>query len=240
MGLPKRIRGLRTALLVLFSFFFSTLSDSPNHSHANPKIVYVSPFSSEPRFQHSASERQENSVVPLPGTGSSDYGLNPLPRLRNHDYSNAPIVEDPKYAVEEPFDIRVQSPSHVDEPLHVHVQVPADSQPAYGEVTQDTYAQQSEPQIHVQSPTHIDEPLHIHVQVPAEPVSAADSYGEPAPDTYGEPALATYEAETPAPIPQEAPASPPAPALGLLQLLPLFVITVLAVIASTIVGAILG
>jgi len=249
MGLPKRIRGLRTAFLVLLSFFYSTLSDSPNHSHTNPKIVYVSPFSSEPRYQHSASERQENSVIPLAGTGSSDYGL-PLPRLRNHDYSNAPIVEDPKYATGEPFDIRVQSPSHVDEPLHVHVQVPEDqqaaySQPAYGEVTQDTYAQQSEPDIHVQSPTHIDEPLHIHVQVPAEPVPAPDSYGQPAPDTYGvEPALATYEAEAEAPIPQEIPpepqAAPPAPALGLLQLLPLFVITVLAVIASTIVGAILG
>lgn len=202
MGLPKRTRGLRTAFLVLFSFFYSTLSDSPNHSHTNPKIVYVSPFSSEPRYQHSASERQENSVIPLAGTGSNDYGLNPLPRLRNHDYSNAPIVEDPKYATGEPFDIRVQSPSH------------------------------------------IDEPLHIHVQVPAEPVPAPDSYGQPAPDTYGqpvvEPALATYEAEAPAPIPQETPAAPPAPALGLLQLLPLFVITVLAVIASTIVGAILG
>lgn len=225
MGLPKRTRGLRTAFLVLFSFFYSTLSDSPNHSHTNPKIVYVSPFSSEPRYQHSASERQENSVIPLAGTGSNDYGLNPLPRLKNHDYSNAPIVEDPKYATGEPFDIRVQSPSHIDEPLHIHVQVPADqqaaySQPAYGEVTQDTYAQHP------------------------EPVPAPDSYGQPAPDTYGqpvfEPALATYEAEAPAPIPQETPAAPPAPALGLLQLLPLFVITVLAVIASTIVGAILG
>jgi len=236
MGLPKRIRSLRTVSLVLFSFFYSTLSDSPNHSHANPKIVYVSPFSSEPRFQHSASERQENSVVPLPGTGSSDYGLNPLPRLKNHDYSNAPIVEDPKYATEEPFDIRVQSPSFVDEPLHIHVQVPEDqqaaySQPAYGEVTQDTYAQQAPDSY-------------------GKPVPAADSYGQPAPDTYGqpvvEPALATYEAEAPepAPTPQETPAepqaAPPAPALGLLQLLPLFVITVLAVIASTIVGAILG
>jgi len=244
MGLPKRIRGLRTASLVLFSFFYSTLSDSPNHSHTSPKIVYVSPFSSEPRFQHSASERQENSVVPLPGTGSSDYGVNPLPRLKNHDYSNAPIVQDPKYANEEPFNIHVQSPSFVNEPLHIHVQVPEDQQaaysiPAYGEVTQDTYTQQA--------PDSYGEPVPAADSY-GKPAPAVDSYGKPAPETYGqpvvEPALPTYEKDALPPVPQETPAvppaAPPAPALGLLQLLPLFVITVLAVIASTIVGAILG
>jgi len=199
MGLPKRIKGLRTTCLLLFNFFHATLSDSPNHSHANPKIVYVSPFSSEARIQQSASERDGNSVHPLPGTSSS-YSTNPLPILANHDYSNAVLIEDPKYAT-----------GLAEEPLHVHVQTPA--------VAEDDF------NVHVQSPTHVDETLHIHVDVPAE-----ETYAQPVEE------LDTYVPETP-PEPQVA---PPAPQLGLLQLLPLFVITVLAVIASTIVGALLG
>jgi len=196
MGLPKRIKGLRTTCLLLLNFFHATLSDSPNHSHANPKIVYVSPFSSEARIQ----QRDGNSVHPLPGTSSS-YPTNPLPILANHDYSNAVLIEDPKYAT-----------GLADEPLHVHVQSPA--------------LAEEDVNVHVQSPTHVDETLHIHVDVPAE-----ETYAQPVEE------LDTYVPETP-PEPQVAPA--PAPQLGLLQLLPLFVITVLAVIASTIVGALLG
>jgi len=238
MGLPKRIRGLRTTCLVLFNFFHATLSDSPNHSHANPKIVYVSPFSSEARIQQAASARQENSVYPLPGTASS-YSTNQLP-LINHDYSHAPIVEDPKYALpnslEEPFNVHVQSPGHVDEPLNIHIDVPTGQLGAYAGPAFDAYQQPvldvqevhevlaaDDFNVHVQSPTHVDETLHIHVEVPTEAPLI--------------PQLAVYEAEPPE---QVAPPAPPAPTLGILQLLPLFVITVLAVIASTIVGALLG
>ena len=213
-----RIRGLRTASLILFNLFNLTWSDSPNHSHANPKIVYVSPFSSEPRAHHSASDRQANSVVPLAGTvglGSSDYATNQLPLLKNHDYSNAVVVQDPAYATApELVDVQAVGPAHVDEPLHIHVDVP-EPQPAYTQSTQEIYSQ-----------------------------PAVETYGQPAPDTYGEPALDTYSYSTSTteapPAPPAEPQSAPAPSLGLLQLLPLFVITVLAVIASTIVGAIIG
>lgn len=208
MGLPKRIKGLRTTCLVLFNVFYATLADSPNHSHANPKIVYVSPFSSEARIQHSASERDGNSVHPLPGTSSSYATNQHLPILQPHDYSNAQVVEDPKYAVA----------GAAEEPLHLHVQTPS--------VAEDDV------NVHVQSPTHVDETLHIHVDVP-DPQPTYGQESEPIVEEYGvEPQQETYEPE-----PQEA---PPAPQLGLLQLLPLFVITVLAVIASTIVGALLG
>lgn len=229
MGLPKRIRGLRTACIVLFNVSHVVLADTPNHSHANPKIVYVSPFSSEARIQHSASERNENSVQPLPGTASS-YGTPPLPRLPNHDYSNAQVIEDPNYATavaEEPFNVHVQSPTFVDETLHIHVDVPPDSQPAYGQETQPAYGLEPEPAY--------GETVVVVDPIPdeyAEP--APDAYGEPSPSGYEEPPLDTYLAEV-------VSEPPPAPKkLGLLQLLPLFVITVLAVIASTIVGALLG
>jgi len=227
MGLPKRIRGLRTACILLFHISNTVLADTPNHSHANPKIVYVSPFSSEARIQHSASERNENSVQPLPGTASS-YGPPPLPQLPNHDYSQ--VIEDPNYATavaEEPVNVHVQSPTFVDETLHIHVDVPPDSQPAYGQETQPTYGQEPEPAY--------GETVVVVDPVPdeyAEP--APDTYGEPAPTGYEEPPLDTYLAEV-----VDEPAPPPKK-LGLLQLLPLFVITVLAVIASTIVGALLG
>jgi len=229
MGLPKRIRGLRTACIFLFNVSHVVLADTPNHSHANPKIVYVSPFSSEARIQHSASERNENSVQPLPGTASS-YGTPPLPRLPNHDYSNAQVIEDPKYATavaEEPVNVHVQSPTFVDETLHIHVDVPTDSQPAYGQETQPAYGQELEP-------------AYGETVVVVDPIP--DEYAEPAPDVYGEPAPTGYE-EPPLDtyLVEVVDEPPPAPKkLGLLQLLPLFVITVLAVIASTIVGALLG
>jgi len=168
--------------------------------------VYVSPFSSEPRNQQSASARQADSYAV--GTGyqlpdTSDYGTHPLPILKTHDYSNAQIVQDPKYTEPEaPHEIYVE-PVHE---THVHVHPAPD---AYGEPAPDTYAQ-----------------------------PAPDTYGEPVHHNYVSP-LEEYVEEPP----EEPPAEPqvaPAPALGLLQLLPLFVITVLAVIASTIVGALLG
>jgi len=241
MGLPNRIRGLRTACIVLFNFSHLVLADTPNHSHANPKIVYVSPFSSEARIQHSASERNENSVQPLPGTASS-YGTHPLPRLPNHDYSNAQVIEDPKYATavaEEPY-VHVQSPTFVDETLHIHVDVPPDSQPAYGQEAQPAYGQEAQPAYGQEAQPAYGESVPEEVVVVVDPTPdeyakpAPDGYEEPAPTGYEEPPLDTYVAEV-------VSEPPPAPnRLGLLQLLPLFVITVLAVIASTIVGALLG
>jgi len=186
MELSGRIVGLWTNCFLLFILPHLTLSDSPNHQHSNPKIVYVSPFASETRNQKhpSASARQANSYASgrdyqLPDT--SDYGAHPLPVLKPHDYSNAIVVEDPKY-------------------------------------------------------TSPETPLEVYVE------PAPDVYIEPAQDTYAQPIQDGYDSplEEYVPEPPVEPQSAPAPSLGLLQLLPLFVITVLAVIASTIVGALLG
>jgi len=251
MGLAKRIRGLWTANFILFNIFHATRSDSPNHSHANPKIVYVSPFSSETRKQPSVSERQEDIYAvgggyKLPDT--SDYGAHPLPRLKPHDYSVANVVQDPIYSLPE-----------ISETVSIQDNYVEPGPDTYALPAQDSYASDytsDEEHIHQVFVDHVNNHQQANV-VPinnnyAEP--APETYGLPAPDTYDEPDLETYAqpvhdnydspleeyvSETTEPAPVE-PQAAPAPVLGLLQLLPLFVITVLAVIASTIVGALLG
>jgi len=158
------------------------LLDSPNHSHTNPKIVYVSPFSSEPRKQQSASERDlhdESYAI------SGDYRL--------------PEASD--YTPDEEH-IHQVFVDHVNNQHHEEV-IPIEDN--YGEPAHEDYA--------VPIHEHYAEPIHEHLDEYAPPTEPPE-----------------------APEPQAA----PAPALGLLQLLPLFVITVLAVIASTIVGALIG